>query len=82
MLKVVQVKIEDIYIPAARRGERDQDMVDAVIERILEDQHEKPIKVRKGKGRFVLIAGINRLEAARAVGEQTIDALIVQAQKF
>jgi predicted LPLAT superfamily acyltransferase len=82
MLKVVQVKIEDIYIPAARRAEFDQGEVDAIIERMLNGDEEKPIRVRKGKGRLVLIQGVNRLEAGRALGETEIGVYIVQAQKF
>lgn len=82
MLKVVDVKIEDIYVPAARRQEKDQDKVDGVAEDMMEGDEQKPIRVRKGKGRFVLISGIHRLEAAKALGEESIGAYIVQAPKF
>lgn len=82
MLEVVAVKIDDIYIPTARRQELDQGKVDAVAEKMLNGEQQKPIRVRKGKGRLVLIAGINRLEACKALGEEDIGAYIVQAQKF
>ena len=38
------VKIEDIYIPTARRKELVQDKVDAVTERMLNGDEEKPIR--------------------------------------
>lgn len=82
MLKTVAVKIEDIYVPTARRKELEQDKLDATIEALLEGEDLKPIRVREGKGRFVLIAGIHRLEAGKAVGETEIGAYIVQAPKF
>jgi len=83
MLKVIDVKIEDIYVPAARRKELQQSKVDEVSERMMDgDEKEKPIRVRAGKGRFVLLEGIHRLEASKALGEETIGAYIVQAAKF
>jgi len=82
MLKVIDVKIEEIYVPAARRKELDQSRVDEITERMMDDEQEKPIRVREGKGRFVLLEGINRMEASKALGEKTINALIVQASKF
>lgn len=82
MMKVVAVKIDDIYIPAARRQELDQDKLDALTEVMLESEEQKPIRVREGKGRYVLIAGVHRLEASKALGETSIGAYIVQAPKF
>lgn len=82
MLKVIPVKIAEIYITTARRAEFDQDKIDALIESMMNGEPLKPLKVRKGKGRFVLLSGINRLEACKAVGETEIGAYIVQAQKF
>jgi uncharacterized ParB-like nuclease family protein len=82
MLKIVDVKIEDIYIPTARRKDLDQTKVDAITETMLNGDQEKPIRVRKGKGRLVLVEGVNRLEASRSLGEKDISAYIVQAPKF
>lgn len=82
MLKVVVIKIDDIYVPAARRQELDQAKLDAITDSMLGGEPPKPIRVRKGKGRFVLIAGVNRLEASKALGETDIGVYIVQAQKF
>lgn len=82
MLKVTYHKIEDIYITAARRAEFDQSKIDTIAESMMNGEQPKPIRVRKGKGRLVLLAGINRLEASKALGEKDIGAYIVQAQKF
>lgn len=82
MLKIVNVKIEDIYVPAARRKELEQEKVDTISENLMDGTQEKPIRVRRGNGRFVLLEGIHRLEASKALGEQEIGAYVVQAQKF
>jgi ParB-like chromosome segregation protein Spo0J len=82
MLKIVPVKIDEIYVPTKRRGELEQSRLDAVIETMLNGEAQKPIKVRSGKGRFVLVDGIHRLEASKALGETEIGAYIVQAPKF
>ncbi len=82
MMKIVAVKIDDIYVPTARRNELQQDKVDATVEQMLAGDDMKPIKVREGKGRMVLIEGVHRLEASKAVGETEIGAYIVQAPKF
>jgi len=82
MMRVVAVKIEDIYIPTARRKELDNSKLDEVTENMLNGDQQKPIRVREGKGRFVLVTGIHRLEASKALGEKEIGAYIVQAPKF
>jgi len=82
MLKIVAVKIEDIYVPTARRQELDSKKLDATTEQMLDGDTLKPIKVREGKGRLVLVDGIHRLEASKALGETEIGAYIVQAPKF
>lgn len=81
MLKSVVVKIEDIYIPAGRRKELDPDKVLEVAEQIMDETNNRPIQVRKGKGRYVLIKGIHRLEAHRALGSVTIETYIVSAEQ-
>lgn len=76
MLKPVVVKIEDIYIPAERRKELDPEKVEAMAEEIMNEEEEKPIMVRQGKGRYVLLNGIHRLEARKALGEESIQVFI------
>lgn len=82
MLKIVAVKIEDIYVPTARRKELTESKLDETSEQLLNGNSLKPIKVREGKGRFVLVKGVHRLEASKALGETEINAYIVQAPKF
>lgn len=82
MLKVVPLKVADIYMPTARKKELEAEKIDAITQQMLAGDEIKPIKVRKGKGRYVLQKGANRLEAARQVGEEEIGAYIVQAPKF
>ena len=39
---------------------------------------ETPIQVRRDKDRYVLVAGLHRLEALRALGEASVPAYIVR----
>lgn len=82
MLKVIPLKVDDIYMPTARKKELDAEKVEAITQAMLAGDDISPIKVREGKGRYVLQKGANRLEAARKVGETEIKAYIVQALKY
>jgi ParB-like chromosome segregation protein Spo0J len=73
----VKIRIEEIYVPTKRRAEIDQARIDALAEDILEDGLKVPISVRQGKDRYVLVAGLQRLEAMKALGEATITAIVV-----
>ncbi len=73
----VKIPIDQIYVPAKRREEIDSVRVDALAEDILEEGLKVPISVREGKGRYVLVAGLQRLEAMKALGEDTITAIVV-----
>lgn len=81
MLKDQIIDIADIYIPAKRRNNLNQETVDALAESILEEGMKVPIQVRKGDGRYVLITGLHRLEACRALGEEKITCIFVAARK-
>jgi ParB-like chromosome segregation protein Spo0J len=48
---------------------------------MLESGQETPILVRRDVDRLVLVHGLHRLEACRALGEETILGYIAQAQK-
>ena len=54
--------------------------VEALAEDILENGQTTPIRVREGKGRYVLLEGMHRLEALRALGETTVDGFIAHAR--
>ena len=81
MLKDQIIDIADIYIPAKRSNSLNQETVDALAESILEEGMKVPIQVRKGDGRYVLITGLHRLEACRALGEEKITCIFVAARK-
>lgn len=76
------IPIEEIYVPVKRRKTLDETTVAALAESILESGLETPISVRPDKGRYVLVSGLHRLEACRALGEDSIEAVVVQARKF
>jgi len=82
MLKAVKVPLDEIYIPTDRRKTLDGGKVEVLAESILEEGLNKPIQVRQGKGRYVLVTGLHRLEALRSLGENTADAYIVAARQF
>jgi uncharacterized ParB-like nuclease family protein len=82
LLQSIIIKISDIYIPADRKKEVDLEKVAAFAEKLIEESELKPIRVRKGKGRYVLVSGVNRLSAYEAVGEEKIEAYVVSARQF
>ena len=76
MMKEIPVRIDQIYVPTGRRGTLDTDKVNELAESILDVGQQVAISVRKDGKRFVLVAGLHRLEACRALGEETITAII------
>jgi uncharacterized ParB-like nuclease family protein len=79
LLKAIEVNIKEIYVPVGLRKELDLSRVETVAEEIMEGADEHPIQVRQGKDRYVLIKGIHRMEARKALGEETIQAYVVSA---
>ena len=53
-MRIVDVPIAEIYVPSAKKKTLDEDKVTDLAEDILENGMQKPIYVRKGKGRYVL----------------------------
>ncbi len=80
MLEKISLSIADIYVPAARAKAVDADKVAALAEDILENGQKVPIRVREGKGRYVLQEGAHRLEALRALGEEMVDGFVAHAR--
>ncbi|MCP5365733.1 MAG: ParB N-terminal domain-containing protein [Hyphomicrobiales bacterium] len=80
-MREIQVNIAEIYVPVEKRKSLDPGRVDAIAESIIDSGQEMPILLRQGKGRFVLVEGLHRLEACKALGETTITALMVQARR-
>ena len=80
MLKRHHFEIDRIRVPVKRLKTLEADKVLALAEDILENGQTTPIRVRAdGKG-FILIEGLHRLEAMRALGEETIEGYLVRAR--
>ena len=80
LLEDKELTIADIYVPAKRRRTLDRQTVAALAESILEEGMKAPILVREDGRRFVLVEGLHRLEACKALGEEVITCTIVQAR--
>jgi len=80
-MESVFLPVEDIYVPARFRDTLDQAKVEEIANSLMETGQQVPIQVRQGKGRYVLVKGLERLEAVRALGEETVEALVVQAPR-
>lgn len=81
LMKDQILKIESIYVPIKRQKTLKPEVVDEIAESMLEEGQRTPIWVRKGNNRFVLVEGLHRLEACKALGEETIVAVLVQARQ-
>jgi len=80
-MKTVVIDIDKVYVPSKARKALNAARVDTLAEDILENGQKSPIQVRLGQDRYVLIEGLHRLEAVRALGEMSIEAVIVQARR-
>jgi sulfiredoxin len=81
VMKKQILAIEDIYVPVKRRQTLDRQKVETLAESMMEKGQEAPILVRADGQRFVLVEGLHRLEACRALGETSVPAYLVQARK-
>jgi sulfiredoxin len=77
MLKKKAVAIADVYVPAKRRQTLDPHKVEILAESILTRGQDTPILVREDGSRYVLVEGLHRLEACRALGETTVSVYLV-----
>ncbi len=78
-MKRETLPITDIYVPVKRRATLDQKRVDESAASMLDKGQQTPILVRADGARFVLVEGLHRLEAAKALGEETILCFLVDA---
>ncbi len=74
-------RIENIYVPAKRRRSLDPATVGELAASIMEEGQKSPILVRRDGTRLVLVEGLHRLEACKALGEETIIGMLVQARQ-
>jgi hypothetical protein len=80
VLKTERFPIDKIYVPVKRRKTLKSEVVQEIAESILEVGQQAPILVRPDEDRFVLVEGLHRLEACKALGEETIIGLLVSSQ--
>lgn len=80
MLKRESFPISSVYVPAKRRGTVNPDVVRDIAESMLEIGQQAPILVRRDGDRLILVEGLHRLEACKALGEETILGYLVQAR--
>ena len=74
MMKRENFQIAQIYVPVKRRTTLVQARVAEIAESMLKDGQQTPILVRPDGARFVLVEGLHRLEAAKALGEKPSSA--------
>jgi ParB-like chromosome segregation protein Spo0J len=72
--------IDMIYVPVKKKKALKPKLVQEVAESILEVGQQSPVLVRPDKGRLVLVEGLHRLEACKALGEKTIIGVLVSAE--
>lgn len=80
MAQSQSLPIAQIYVPVKRKGTFNPNLVREIAESMLEIGQQTPILVRRDGERFVLVEGLHRLEACKALGEETILGAIVPAQ--
>lgn len=80
MLDKQPVPVSDIRVPAKRARTLDAAKVEQIAEDMLENGQTTPIQVRKDGSGFILVEGLHRLEAMRALGEIEITAYLVRAR--
>lgn len=64
--------IDQIYVPVKKRKTLRPELVQEIAASILEVGQQVPILVRPDEGRLVLLEGLHRLEACKALGETTV----------
>ena len=80
MLEKLSVPIASVRVPAKRAKTLDEDKLQLIAEDMIEQGQTTPIQVRKDGDAYILIEGLHRLEALRALGETMVEAYIVQAR--
>jgi hypothetical protein len=76
MMKRATIAIADIYVPVKRRTTLEQRRADEIATSILDKGLQTPILVRADGARFVLVGGLHRLEAVKALGERLSSAFL------
>ncbi|MGY4624790.1 chromosome partitioning protein ParB [Bradyrhizobium sp. USDA 4486] len=80
MPKPESFPIEKIFVPAKQMKAIRPEIVGEIAESILDIGQQAPISVRLDGDRLVLVEGLHRLEACKALGETTILGVLVPAE--
>lgn len=72
--------IEKIFVPTKMKKAIKPEIVGEIAESMLDIGQQAPISVRLDGDRLVLVEGLHRLEACKALGETTIIGVIVPAE--
>lgn len=80
MPKPESFPIEKIFVPTKMKKAIKPEIVGEIAESILDIGQQTPISVRLDGDRLVLVEGLHRLEACKALGETTILGVLVPAE--
>ena len=80
MPKSESFPIEKIFVPTKQKKAIKPATVAEVAESIMEIGQQEPIAIRQDGDRLVLVEGLHRLEACKALGETTILGVLVSAE--
>ncbi|MBC9876062.1 ParB N-terminal domain-containing protein [Bradyrhizobium sp. INPA01-394B] len=80
MPKPESFPIETIFVPTKQKKALKPETVAEVAESIMEIGQQEPISIRQDGDRLVLVEGLHRLEACKALGETTILGVLVAAE--
>jgi sulfiredoxin len=81
MMKSEKLSIANIYVPVKLRATLKPETVREIAQSMLEVGQTTPILIRRDGERLVLVHGLHRLEACKALGEDSIRAYLVQARR-
>jgi len=80
MPKPESFPIEKIFVSATKKKTIKSEIVGEIAESMLDIGQQAPISVRLDGDRLVLVEGLHRLEACKALGETTIIGVMVPAE--
>ena len=80
MPKPESFPIEKIFVPTKQKKAIRPEIVGEIAESILDIGQQAPISIRLDGDRLVLVEGLHRLEACKALGETTILGVLVTAE--
>jgi len=80
MSKPESFPIEKIFVPTKQKKTLKPETVAEIAESMLDIGQQEPISIRLDGDRLVLVEGLHRLEACKALGEATILGVLVPAE--